>query len=198
LSLAKGSPWLSAPSSPPPKGPEPAPNAGSADKMSPSAGTPEGPSASAPDAGISDISNSWQSVLNTLRGKKMSVASYLLEGQPSKVDGRTLVIDFPREFQFHKEVLEDNPENKFLIEEALKEVFSVDYRVKFELVGDAGLPAAGSRMERPYGGQNGKGPAAANGRNARKIDPVVEDALNVFDGEVVGRDNVQPKGKGPK
>ena len=130
-------------------------------------------------AGLEEIVNQWQAVLNALRSKKISVASFLLEGRPVAIEDGCLVIGFPGEFKFHKDALEDNGDNKKLIEEALRDVVNTDYRIKF-ILNDSGV-----KVDTRYG-QNEK---------SKKLDPVITDAIDVFDGEVISRDKTSPKGK---
>ncbi len=137
------------------------------------------PAASAPSPGLDVVLNQWQAVLGALRLKKISVASFLLEGRPVAIEDGCLVIGFPGEFKFHKDALEDNLENKKFIEEALKDVVNTDYRIKFI------LNASGAK------------PGLQEGRNEKsnKLDPVITEAMDIFDGEVIGRDKASPKGR---
>jgi len=87
------------------------------------------PSASISLDAIKDI---WQNVINGLSAIKMSVATYLNEGQPLKVQGSVLTVSFPKNYSLHKEAL-DTKENKKIIEDKLSGLLNAALRVHFVL-----------------------------------------------------------------
>lgn len=74
----------------------------------------------------------WQSVVDKIGKAKMSVATYLNEGSPLKVEKNVLFIGFPGKLKFHKNVLEKR-ENSEFIEQNLKDVLGLRLRVTFIL-----------------------------------------------------------------
>jgi DNA polymerase-3 subunit gamma/tau len=66
----------------------------------------------------------------------MSVATYLDEGQPQKIDGSVLTVAFPKNLSLHKETLE-RKENRELVEKSLSDLFNASLRVNFILSQEA-------------------------------------------------------------
>lgn len=81
---------------------------------------------------IEDIHDAWENIINSLGKIKMSVATYLNEGNPLKVENNVLTIGFPKNYTLHKESLEGK-ENKAIIEKILSELFNTSFRVDFIL-----------------------------------------------------------------
>ncbi|MDD5561749.1 MAG: DNA polymerase III subunit gamma/tau [Candidatus Omnitrophica bacterium] len=90
--------------------------------------TPQEP----PSVSIEQVRNVWNSIVNSLAGIKMSVSTYLSEGEPTKVQGNILTVAFPKNYSLHKESL-DKKENKALIEKAASDLCNADLRVNFIL-----------------------------------------------------------------
>ncbi|MFA5146991.1 MAG: DNA polymerase III subunit gamma/tau [Candidatus Omnitrophota bacterium] len=131
---------------------------------------------------IDEILSYWNGVIDYIKSRKISVASYLQEGYPVAVEGRTLSVGFPKECQFHKEVLE-SPENRRLIEEALKYVLNNDLKISLTLA----EPSQG--RDRAHNGErstdDGEGGGAPSGDGPKRgVDPIIETALEIFGGEV--------------
>ncbi|MDD5464939.1 MAG: DNA polymerase III subunit gamma/tau [Candidatus Omnitrophica bacterium] len=87
-----------------------------------------------PQASISleNVKNVWNNILNNLAKIKMSVSTYLSEGEPVKVQGNMVTVGFPKSCSLHKESL-DRKENKDLIEKTASELCNADLRVNFIL-----------------------------------------------------------------
>jgi hypothetical protein len=81
---------------------------------------------------LDNIKAAWQNLVENLGRVKMSVATYLNEGEPLKLDGNTLVISFPKNYSLHKESLEKK-EIKMLIEKTISEIFNENILVNFIL-----------------------------------------------------------------
>ena len=142
---------------------------------------PQTADSTARPADLDEILTSWAAVINQITPKKISVASYLQEGYPVSLDGKTLSIGFPKSLQFHKEVLE-SPDNKGLIETAIKAVLGKDIKVAFMLTEE---PARSSRRNPGYpdegspddfGGEDGSG--------RKEVDPIIKTALEIFGGDM--------------
>jgi DNA polymerase-3 subunit gamma/tau len=112
---------------------------------------------------LENINAGWQNIINTLAGIKMSVSTYLNEGQPQKLAGSVLTIAFPRNYSLHKESLEKK-ENKAIIEKCMSELFNANLRVNFILSEE-------SRQKED------------NGNN-----PFIKSALEMFGGRVIKED----------
>ncbi|MCX5705454.1 MAG: DNA polymerase III subunit gamma/tau [Candidatus Omnitrophica bacterium] len=84
---------------------------------------------------LDEIRISWKNIIDNLGKVKMSVATYLNEGEPLTVQGELLTVALPRSCSLHKESLEKR-ENKALIEKILFEVVRVPVRTQFILSDD--------------------------------------------------------------
>ncbi|MDD2679659.1 MAG: DNA polymerase III subunit gamma/tau [Candidatus Omnitrophica bacterium] len=91
-----------------------------------------------PAVGISldNIKSAWQNIIESLSRIKMSVATYLSEGEPLNLKGNLLTIAFPKSHSLHKESLERR-ENKEIIEQGLFEALNAQLRVNFILSADS-------------------------------------------------------------
>jgi len=137
-------------------------------------------------SGVDDILSVWAGIINHVKARKISVAAYLQEGYPVSLDGRNLILGFPKELRFHKEVLE-SAENKALIEEALKDVVKADLKVTFTIVESIKLKGGLDRnME--SSGASGRGPDATP-----ETEPLINDALQIFGGEIALRSSPKRK-----
>ncbi|MDD5120959.1 MAG: DNA polymerase III subunit gamma/tau [Candidatus Omnitrophica bacterium] len=84
---------------------------------------------------LESVKNVWDNIINNLAKIKMSVATYLSEGQPTKVAGNMVTVAFSKSCSLHKESLEAK-DNKAIIEKAASELCNADLRVNFVLVAD--------------------------------------------------------------
>ena len=100
-----------------------------------------GVNAEKPDAGKTDpeeqatlqkIKLSWPAVIENLGYKKMSLATYLNEGELLKSDKGTLTIGFAKNNSLHKEIVE-NKDNRLLIIKTIKDVLHMDLALNFIL-----------------------------------------------------------------
>lgn len=81
---------------------------------------------------LDSLKNGWQNIINALAAVKMSVATYLNEGSPIKLNNNVLTVSFPRNYSLHKESLETK-ENRAVIEKAISQVFNAVIRINFIL-----------------------------------------------------------------
>ncbi len=81
---------------------------------------------------LDNIKDAWQNIVNNVGKIKMSVATYLNEGEPLKVQGNILTVSFPKNYSLHKESLEQK-DNKMIIEKSICELFNTNLRVNFIL-----------------------------------------------------------------
>jgi len=73
---------------------------------------------------LQKIKLSWPSVIENVGYKKMSVATYLNEGELLKVDKGILTIAFAKNNSLHKEIVESK-ENRPLIEKIIKDILHI-------------------------------------------------------------------------
>ncbi len=86
-----------------------------------------------PAISLEKVKNVWDNIVNNLAKIKMSVSTYLSEGEPTKVQGNMVTVAFPKTCSLHKESL-DKKENKAMIEKAASELCNTDLRLSFVLV----------------------------------------------------------------
>lgn len=131
------------------------------------------------DIELSKIEEAWPTLLKIIKTKKMSVASYLLEGSIIAFEDSTLTIGFPENYSLHKEALE-HKDNRHLIEKTLKEILKKDVRVK--------LTTQNIRKEKAadYAGEDTRRKSKPVESEILK-EPLVQSALEVFDGRIIRR-----------
>ena len=112
---------------------------------------------------LEKVKAAWGGIVNNLSKIKMSVSTYLNEGEPTKVQGDLVTVAFPKSCSLHKESL-DIRENKIMVEKAASELCNADLRVNFILVAD---------MQQNTDARN---------------NPFVKSALEMFGGRVVKED----------
>jgi len=106
---------------------------------------------------LEHVQKIWDAITFAISRERMSVATYLQEGAPHQLNGSILVIGFPEHARFHKEVLEDKA-TITLINKAVQEQLKHPVRVELKIVNEV---------------------------KARDNEPVVQKALEKFQGKVV-------------
>ncbi len=139
----------------------------------------------APPSNVDDILAAWAGIISYVKARKMSVGSYLQEGYPVSLEGRTLTLGFPKDLAFHKDVL-DSSDNKALIEAALKDTLKQDLRVTFTIIESAAFKGGSAPDAGPSG--DDAGPDAPP-----ESDPLIKDAINIFGGEIALRSSAKRK-----
>jgi DNA polymerase-3 subunit gamma/tau len=84
---------------------------------------------------LENIKEKWQAIIDNLSRIKISVATYLNEGDPVRLERGVLTISFPRDYSLHKESLERR-ENKEIIEKIISELSDSNLKVHFTLSKD--------------------------------------------------------------
>jgi len=85
---------------------------------------------------LEQVKGIWGNAINILAGKKMSVSTYLSEGEPDKIHANTLTVSFPKNYSLHKESLEEK-DNRDLVEKIISELCHAQIRLNFILVAQA-------------------------------------------------------------
>jgi len=138
---------------------------------------------------LDEMLSAWSSVINYIMPKKISIAHYLQEGYPVAIEGKTVVIGFPKELRFHKEVLEET-DNRKMVEEAVRAKLNLDVKIEFRLeeskvkVNPSGPSGANS---------DGDGEDVLDGVVQSDSDPIVNAAIEMFGGEVSPRERMKKK-----
>jgi len=119
---------------------------------------------SSPAFSLSDIERVWPGLLEALKTKEMSTGMFLAEASPVEVSGDEVVVGFPEELQFHKEMVE-KPEKKQLIEALLAQSLGARPRVQFVT----------ARVQSETAGEGGAAAPAPG-----KVPDIVRQAMDIF------------------
>ncbi|UCD54613.1 MAG: DNA polymerase III subunit gamma/tau [Candidatus Omnitrophota bacterium] len=129
---------------------------------------------------LQKIKNSWARVLNFIKNKKMSIATFLSAGKLLKVEDNVLAIGFEKNNSLHKEALEANVNKKF-VEEAIKSIIGEDISLNIKALEGRIEEAAMSGITNIE--ESDIEEAEKNRPN--RVDPIVESAIDIFDGRVI-------------
>ncbi|MGD9015177.1 MAG: DNA polymerase III subunit gamma/tau [Candidatus Omnitrophota bacterium] len=110
------------------------------------------------------IKENWPKIIDNLSKVKMSVATFLSEGTPIKLESDTLIISFPESCSLHKETLQ-RKENRLLIEKTLSQFLNQNLKIKFV------LSVSDSKNEHP--------------EEKNKNDSFVHSVINAFNARLV-------------
>jgi len=120
---------------------------------------------------ISRVKDAWPILVKTMAVKKMSISSYLSEGEPESIKGSIIYVGFPRELNFHREMLEEK-RNKLSIEEALSQILDVHIGLQFILTD--------RKIERIEPQQ-----ATITKEELKEKEPMIDAALDIFNGKIL-------------
>ena len=138
---------------------------------------------------LDEMLSAWSSVVNYIMPKKISIAHYLQEGYPIAIEGKTVVIGFPKELRFHKEVLEET-DNRKIVEDAVKAKLNLEVKIEFRLE-EAKVKAALSGS--PGQNSDDAGEDSLDTAVQSDSDPIVNAAIEMFGGEVSPRERMKKK-----
>lgn len=140
-------------------------------KILPARPMPESKIEPQPSIDVNRVRDAWPILVKAMAVKKMSISTYLAEGEPDSVKASTVIIGFPKELNFHREVLEER-HNKEAIEEALSQIMDVKVKLSF-IATDRKLKVS----EISETAHIGKG-------ELKDKEPVIDSALNIFGGKI--------------
>lgn len=138
---------------------------------------------------VEDVRSAWQYVLNGVKSEKISAALFLMEGMPSRMEGMSIVVDFPQQYVFYKEALERN-ENRCIIEKYLKSALNSDIKVKFVIVDDIEKPKQEEDLAPKAEVAALVQPKAQEKRALQQnhTEPIVESAVEIFRARIIRKD----------
>ena len=113
---------------------------------------------------LSIVEGRWEQLVQAVKTKKISVGTFLDEGQPQSMDGRRLVVAFQKNREFHANQVR---RNRALVEEVAGGVFGGTVTISCEVV---------------YDDDN----AQVAEEKAPETDERVQMVMQVFGGEVIG------------
>lgn len=117
------------------------------------------------------LNNAWPILIKAMAVKKMSISSYLSEGMPDSVKGDTVYIAFPRDLNFHREVLEEKP-NLASIEGTLSQILDASVKLRF-------IPS--DKVLKEPDGDN----TLPTKEELKKQEPIIDATLNIFGGKIL-------------
>ena len=126
--------------------------------------------AAAPSGGHDDA---WNRIMNALKSKKPGLASALAHSKLVEMTETELVISI-KGSSFQKDLVEKR-ENRSIIEDLAAEILSKKLKIKFELLAEAAKHDTKQKMLKK--------------QKPEEQDPIVQDALRIFGGEVVEPDH---------
>ncbi len=131
------------------------------------------------------VSVAWPAILESVKRRRPSVAGFLRESMPTRLDGTEITCEFPQRFMFHKQQFEDQA-RRAIVEEAVEEVLGARYSVHFELAQAApGQPVAPGTPETSL---SPAAPPAVQPRDSAppiQNDPLIKRAIELFEARIV-------------
>jgi len=126
---------------------------------------------------LQKIKNSWSKVLNFIKMRKMSLATFLSEGELLKVRDNILFVGFDKNNTLHKEAIEADS-NKSFVEKAIHNIVGENVKLNVETVEteyakEPEMPLEENVLEEELES------------SPKRIDPIVESAIDIFDGRIV-------------
>jgi len=118
---------------------------------------------------INRVKDAWPILIKAMAVKRMSISSYLAEGEPDSVRGNIVIIGFPKELSFHREVLEEK-NNKDAIEQALSQIMDTSVKMSF-------VPTDRKQKEAIADNNEMK-------EELKTKEPGIDSALNIFGGRL--------------
>lgn len=86
------------------------------------------------NTGINEIKNKWKDIRDKVSRKKLALKAFLYEARVDRLDKNKLYLVFPRDFSYHKEMMEKREYNDIL-ETVLKDFFGENIKVFYGLEG---------------------------------------------------------------
>ena len=84
---------------------------------------------------LEEVKSKWKNIISQISKKRVSLGSYLSQATPYSFEKGVLKIAFPKEFSFHKEIVENIKNTKF-IRENISQIIGADLRIKFILLSE--------------------------------------------------------------
>ncbi|MDD5679751.1 MAG: DNA polymerase III subunit gamma/tau [Candidatus Omnitrophica bacterium] len=132
---------------------------------------------------IEKVKHAWPAILQEIKSKKISIASYLLEGDITAIEGSSVVLGFIKKFNFHKEVLEHTGNKKF-VESVISAILGINVQIKLVTVEQK--EAAQNEGEPYQGGPDGGGRETVKEMEEDSTDnPLIQSALDMFNGKII-------------
>ncbi len=142
-----------------------------------------------PPISLDDVLKFWGQIIQAAKDKKMSLGLYLAEGQPIRVHRNIVEVGFLREYEFHRENLEQK-DNLKIIERISSDI--IGQRVRIELVICDELPGSINLVQnQPDEAQetlNLQKQKKADSPSLSKMNEFIQSAMDIFNGHIVQTD----------
>lgn len=142
----------------------------------------------APPLTAEAVERLWPKVLEIIKGKKISVASYLLEGRLADVQGSVVTLGFANKFNFHREALE-RVNNKKFVEEIMTKVLGRQVYIDFITLKETAAPPEEPEEGRPETVLEFDEEFERETKTNSLNNPIIQSAVQIFGGRII-------KGKG--
>jgi len=148
------------------------------------------------------VKEEWPKILEMIKNKKMSVASYLIEGEiievnpvrdikgttsetkiSNGVNSSVITLGFAKKFNFHKETLE-SAHNRRFVEEIASDVFRQKIQLKFLTLENPETPL--SKMDNPSKFNTEMDLEYEEKKDAFD-EPLIQSAIEMFNGKIIDR-----------
>jgi hypothetical protein len=129
-----------------------------------------------PEKKVTSLDVMWQPLIRALKSEKISVATYLTEGEPLSLEEGVARISFPEKLSFHRESLETEA-NRQLIEKHLSALLDQEVRVQFESVKEL----TGKTYSEEVPGVSDESP----NKIATESEGVLKSAMDIFGGKII-------------
>lgn len=110
---------------------------------------------------INNIRNSWKDIVKEAGNRKITLKAFLDKAYPHSLEGRTLIVTFPSDAKFHKEMMSKR-EYGGILEAALCSVSEAELNIKYKIADEL------NRKE-----------------SNESVSPLVEKIVDFFDGEII-------------
>jgi len=130
---------------------------------------------------LRQVEDVWPNLIKAIKQKKMSIASYLLEGEITSCDKSTVTLGFLAGHSFHKEILEESQNKKF-VEDILSQMLGRTAALKFMTIEERRTPN-GVATEEDL--EDEVLPEESDFAAEHKKDPAINSALQIFKGKIV-------------
>lgn len=132
---------------------------------------------------IEKVKKAWPAILQEIKSKKISIASYLLEGDIAAIEGSAIVLGFAKKFNFHKEVLE-NAGNKKFVEGVISSILGMNVQIKLTTVEQRRAVNGGDESYQSGTGGSEIETSKETEENGAD-DSLIQSALDMFNGKII-------------
>jgi len=136
------------------------------------------------DMTLKQIAHAWPDVIKHIKNKKISIASCLSEGEPISFKGSVMTLGFPKGYSFHREVIEKIT-NKRLVEATLSEILTKDVTLEFTTTAERRNSGNNMDLQKSYPEEDILPDELNPDLPPHKDDPIVDSALDIFNGRIV-------------